>query len=52
MPYIIKLGNRRFNNKVFATYEDARKYVRKLITARMGRYQDNIGEAGFTIVAK
>lgn len=50
--YIIRLGNRRFNNKDFGNYEAARKYVRKLITARAGRYSDAIGEYGFQIVAK
>lgn len=50
--YIIKLGNKRFNNKSFTSYEAARKYVRKAITKRLGKYQDSIGEAGFTIVAK
>lgn len=50
--YIIKLGNKRFNNKSFGSYESARKYVRKAITARFGKYQDNIGDVGFAIVAK
>lgn len=52
MAYIIKLGNKRFNSKTFPTYEAARKYVRKIITQRFGKYQDSIGEAGFSIVAK
>lgn len=52
MTYIIKLGNKRFNNKTFLTYEEARKYVRKQITKRFGRYQDSIGSAGFAIVNK
>lgn len=50
--YIIKLGNKRFNTKNFDSYEAARKYVRKLITKRFGRYQDDIGAAGFAIEAK
>jgi hypothetical protein len=50
--YIIKLGNKRFNNKTFASYEAARKYVRKAITKRFGRYQDDITSAGFSIQAK
>ena len=50
--YFIKLGNKRFNSKKFESYEEARKYVRKLITKRFGRYQDNIGEVGFSIDSK
>jgi hypothetical protein len=50
--YFIKLGNKRFNSKNFDSYEAARKYVRKLITKRFGRYQDSIGEAGFSIDSK
>lgn len=50
--YFIKLGNKRFNSKNFGSYEDARKYVRKLITKRFGRYQDRIGEVGFSIESK
>lgn len=50
--YFIKLGNKRFNSKNFDSYENARKYVRKLITKRFGKYQDNIGEAGFSIDSK
>lgn len=50
--YFIKLANKRFNSKKFDSYEDARKYVRKLITKRFGKYQDNIGEVGFSIESK
>lgn len=50
--YIIKLGNKRYNTKKFSSYEEARKYVRKLITKRFGKYQDSIGAAGFSIEAK
>ena len=52
MPYVIRLGGKRFNNKTFATYDSARNYVRKLITKRFGRYQDNIGSVGFSIDSK
>ena len=52
LNYFIKLGNKRFNSKKFDSYEGARKYVRKLITKRFGRYQDSIGAAGFSIAAK
>ena len=50
--YFIKLGNKRFNTKNFDSYENARKYVRKLLTKRFGKYQDNIGEAGFSVASK
>lgn len=50
--YVIKLDNKRFNNKVFKTYEEARKYVRKYITKTVGRYFDSIGQLGFSISAK
>lgn len=32
--YIIKRNNRRFNNMVFATYEEARSYTRKWLRSR------------------
>lgn len=32
--YIIKRNNRRFNNKTFATYEEARSYARKWLRSR------------------
>jgi hypothetical protein len=50
--YFIKLGNKRFNSKNFDSYETARKYVRKLITKRFGKYQDDIGTVGFSIDSK
>ena len=50
--FFIKLGNKRFNSKSFPSYEAARKYVRRLITKRFGRYSDRIGEAGFSIDSK
>lgn len=50
--YIIKFLNKRFNNKAFASYEAARKYVRKLVTKRAGGYSDSIGSFGFSITAK
>ena len=50
--YIIKLDNKRFNSKKFPSYEEARKYVRRLITKRVGTYIDNIGDLGFSIQTK
>ena len=34
MMYIIKRAGRRFNNKVFTSYEEARKYVVKWLRVR------------------
>lgn len=50
--YFIKLGNKRFNSKKFDSYEEARKYVRRVITKRFGKYRDDIGEVGFSIDSK
>ena len=50
--YIIKLDGKRFNNKLFNTFEDARKYVRKVITKRVGRYFDSYSQFGFSIVMR
>lgn len=50
--YFIVFGKRRFNNKNFPSYEEARKYVRRTITARFGKYADNINAYGFSIQAK
>lgn len=48
--YILKRDNKRFNQKLFTSYEEARKYARRKITEFSGRYFDNIGTAGFSIV--
>lgn len=50
--YIIRNNGKRFNSKTFPSYEAARKYVRKLITKRVGRYFDSISQFGFSIEAK
>jgi hypothetical protein len=50
--FIIKFGKKRFNNKTFPSYEDARKYVRRTITQRFGKYADSITPYGFSIAAK
>jgi hypothetical protein len=50
--FYIKLGNKRFNSKNFPSYEEARKYVRRIITKRFGAYRDDIGEVGFSIESK
>lgn len=48
--YKIKRFGKRFNNKCFATYEDARKYVRRLVTKVAGMYHDDYTKFGFQVV--
>ena len=50
--YIIKKNNKRFNNKTFDSYEEARKYVRRTVTKLVGGYVDSFSPLGFSIVAK
>lgn len=50
--YIIRRNNKRYNNKTFLTYEEARKYVRRTITKLVGGYVDSFTPLGFNIVAK
>lgn len=40
---------KRFNNKSFATYEQARQYIRRWTTKQGGARIDNIGALGFSI---
>ena len=47
--YIIKFNNKRFNNKLFDSYEAARKYVRRKVTERFGSYRDDYTSLGFKI---
>jgi hypothetical protein len=47
--YKIYRRGKRFNNKQFASYEDARKYVRRWITKELGVYFDNISSMSFSI---
>lgn len=37
-------SNRRFNNKTFTSYEQARQYARRWITKNVGMYMDKIGD--------
>jgi len=41
--YVLMQDNRRFNNKSFPTYEQARQYARRWITKRW-HYMDSIGD--------
>lgn len=50
LMYKILFNNRRYNNKVFSSYEEARKYVRRLITRLLGNYSDGYTEFGFKVV--
>lgn len=50
--YIIKFLNKRYNSKSFPSYEDARKYVRRLVTKLTGSYRDDYTKLGFQIIAK
>lgn len=50
--YIINYLGKRYNSKKFNSYEEARKYARRLITKKFGTYRDGIGELGFTITSK
>lgn len=47
--YKILRRGKRYNNKTFQTYEEARKYVRRKITELYLRYVDDIGYGGFSI---
>jgi hypothetical protein len=42
-------NNRRFNSKTFQSYEEARKYVRRLVTKLHGMYFDDYTWAGFQV---
>lgn len=50
--YIIKRNNRRYNNKAFTSFEEARKYVRRTVTKIAGTYRDDYTCFGFSIQAK
>lgn len=47
--YKIYRDDKRYNNKVFTSYEEARKYVRRKITQLIGCYVDSISYEGFSI---
>lgn len=47
--YKIFRDGRRYNNKTFESYEEARKYVRRKVTALYGGYRDYINVFGFNI---
>lgn len=47
--YKILYRGKRYNSKSFRSYEDARKYVRRLITRKFGEYTDGYTQLGFKI---
>jgi hypothetical protein len=50
--YIIKLLGKRYNNKKFNSFEEARKYVRRKGTEITGSYRDSYTDLGFQITTK
>jgi hypothetical protein len=40
---------RRYNTKSFSDYQEAKKYVRRLVTRLHGSYSDTYSQYGFTI---
>lgn len=50
MYKILRFG-KRFNTKSFESYEEARKYVRRLVTRLTGSYSDSYTSRGFRIVS-
>lgn len=49
MMFKITLRGKRFNNKTYPTYEEARKAVRRIVTKRIGRYVDSYTGFGFHV---
>ena len=43
-------GYKRYNTKSFSSYQEAKKYVRRLVTKLFGKYSDTYSQYGFTIV--
>ena len=40
---------KRYNTRSYASYQEAKKHVRRLITKRFGKYSDTYSQYGFTI---
>ena len=40
---------KRYNSLTFASYQEAKKYVRRLVTRLHGSYSDTYSQYGFTI---
>ena len=41
---------KRYNTKTFENYQEAKKYVRRLVTKLYGKYHDDYSQFGFTVV--
>ena len=50
MTFKILRNGKRYSTKNFPTYEDARKYVRRLVTKVAGMYHDDYTKFGFQVV--
>jgi hypothetical protein len=50
--FIIKRNNKRFNNKTFATYDQAKAAARRIATRLRGFYKDGITDVGLAVSAK
>ncbi len=48
--YKIIRDGKRYNSKRFYDYEDARAYVRRLVTKLTGKYSDSYTQFGFKVV--
>lgn len=47
--YKILFNGKRYNTKTFASYEECRAYVRRLVTRLVGHYHDAYTEFGFKV---
>jgi len=43
-------GVKRYNTKSFASYQEAKKYVRRLVTRLHGSYSDTYSQYGFKVM--
>ena len=48
--YSVYYDTRKLTRKLFDSYEEARKYVRRYITQFYGGYRDSFSDLGFTIL--
>lgn len=49
MKYALYRFGKRFNNKTFVSYEEARKYARRKTTEQLGMYFDDLITNGWSI---
>lgn len=48
--YKIVFNGKRYNTKKFYGYEEARAYVRRLVTRLYGSYSDSYTQYGFKVI--